>query len=275
MLFFKKNIVVCALLAATVSCASKQDKIDQKQSELHFGAGTQALINKDYNSALSNLMKANELRPGQADVLVNLAMAYYFKGHKDLAVRSLTEALKIEPKNSDALVNLASLHYEQNQIADAERLYKRVLEDLTYDKQARTYFNLSLIESEKRKNYTAAENYLHLSIKEDTNYCPAHLKLGILRFQQRKLQTALTAFKDAASGTCYDDPTPHYYQGLTLERLGRKGEARLKFEEVVNRFPSSPVAVSARTKILDLREHSPEFQTTTNQQTTPLNAPEF
>lgn len=275
MIFLKKSISLCALLTLLVSCASKQDKMKRKQSELHFGAGTQALINRDYNSALSNLMKANELQPGQADILVNLAMAYYFKGHKDLAIRSLNEALKIDPKNSDALVNLASLHYEQNNILDSERLYKRVLEDLTYDKQARTYYNLSLIESEKKKNYAAAEKYLHLSIKESSNYCPAHLKLGLIKYQQRKYKRALDSFKEASSGTCYEDPTPHFYLGLSLERLGRHGEARMKFEEVVNRFPSAPVAASARAKVIELRGHSPELQTSSNQFSTQLNSPEF
>ncbi len=275
MLFLKKSISLCALLTLLVACASKQDKINKKQAELHFGAGTQALINRDYNSALSNLMKANELRPGQADVLVNLAMAYYFKGHKDLAIRSLNEALKIEPKNSDALVNLASLHYERNNFSEAERLYKKVLEDLTYDKQARTYFNLSLIESEKKKNFSAAEKYLLLSIKENANYCPAHMKLGLLKYQQRRFTQSLDAFKDAALGTCYDDPSPHYYQGLALERLGRLGEARMKFEEVVNRFPSAPITASARTKVIELRNHSPELQTSSNQLQTKLNSPEF
>lgn len=275
MIFLKKSISLCALLTLLVACASKQDKIKKKQSELHFGAGTQALINRDYNSALSNLMKANELHPGQADVLVNLGMAYYFKGHKDLAVRSLSEALKIEPKHSDALVNLASLHFERGNFNESEKLYKRVLEDLTYDKQARTYFNLSLIESEKRKNYSAAENYLLLSIKENSNYCPAHLKLGLLKYQQSKLEPALRAFKEASSGICYEDPAPHFYQGLTLEKLGRFGEARMKFEEVVNRFPDAPITVTARTKIIELKDFSPELQTSSNQLQTQLNSPEF
>jgi Tfp pilus assembly protein PilF len=271
MIFLKKFFSLCALMTLLVSCASKQEKIKRKQSELHFGAGTQALINRDYNSALTNLMKANELHPGQADVLVNLAMAYYFKGHKDLAIRSLNEALKIDSKNSDALVNLASLYYEQNKISESEKLYKRVLEDLTYDKQARTYFNLALIESEKKKNFSSAEKYLLLSIKENANYCPAHLKLGLLQLQQRKLEPSLKSLKEAASGICYDGPAPHFYQGLVLEKLGRFGEARMKFEEVVNRFPSDAMAVNARTKVIELKEYSPEIQTSSTQ----LNSPEF
>lgn len=270
----RKSIAICALSTLLVACASKQDKINKKQSELHFGAGTQALINRDYNSALTNLMKANELRPGQADVLVNLAMAYYFKGHKDLAIKSLDEALKIDPKNSDALVNLASIYYERSNINEAEKLYKRVLENLTYDKQARTYFNLSLIESEKRKNFTSAEEYLHLSIKENANYCPAHLKLGLIKYQKRDFKNALSAFKNAISGTCYEDPKPHYYLGLTFERLGRFGEARMKFEEIINRFPSAPITASARTKVIELRNHGPELKTSSNQSTR-LNSPEF
>lgn len=247
------KMVLLSLLMVMVSCASKNKEVKSKQASLYFGAGTQALMEHQYTDALANLLKANELNPENTDILTNLAMAYYFKGEKQMAIDHLKQALKADPKNSDAKVNLASIHYEDNRIAEAEALYKEVTKNLTYDKQARTYFNLGLIELDKKKNVSAAEKYFRLSIKEDVNYCPSHLKLGLIQYSRRHFNQALKTFKDATLGTCYESPAPHYYQGLTMIELRRFDDARMKFEEVKNRFGNDAYAASARTKLVELR----------------------
>lgn len=274
--FQSTKLALLSLLLFAVSCASNEQKVRAKQADLYFGAGTQGLMEQDYTTALTNLLKAHELDPESSEILTNLGMAYFFKGQRDLAVKSLKDALKLKETNSDAKVNLASIYYQEGRINEAEALYKQVVGDLTYDKQARTYYNLALIELEARRNAQAAEKYLLLSIKEDINYCPSHLKLGMIQQERRMLQTALKTFKDATLGTCYDSPAPHYFQALTLAQLGRADEARMKFEEVINRFRSDAYAVKARAKVVELNEirnnyHSIESRTPRKV----LESPEF
>jgi Tfp pilus assembly protein PilF len=248
-------MLLLSLLLALVSCASNKDnELKIKQASLYFGAGTQALMERQYTEALANLLKANELQPENTEILTNLAMAYYFKGEKTEAITNLKQALKVDPKNSDAKVNLASMYFEDNRIAEAEGLYKEVLRNLTYDKQARTYYNLGLIELEKKNDSKAAEKYFRLSLKEDVNYCPSHLKLGMIQYDRRHFNQALATFREATMGTCFESPAPHYYQGLTLIELRRFEDARMKFEEISNRFHTDIFAVKARTKIVELKE---------------------
>jgi type IV pilus assembly protein PilF len=249
--FKAAGLSLLAMLLLT-SCASRKDDLDIKQAGLYFGAGTQSLMDRQYTEALKNLLQANKLDPENSDILNNLGMAYYFKGEKELAVRTLNAALKINPDNSDAKVNLASMYFKEGRFADAEKIYKQVLKDLTYDKQARTLYNLGLIELQSNKDNVAAENYFKRSIKEDDNYCPAYNHLGLVQFSRRQFNSALKNFKEASMGTCVDSPGPHYYQALSLIELRRYDEARLKLDELSTRFKKSDYARKALQKAIEL-----------------------
>jgi type IV pilus assembly protein PilF len=235
------------------SCASK-DKLEKKQAGLYFGAGTQSLMSQNYTEALNSLLKANQLDPNNSDILNNLGMAYYFKGEQDLATKHLSRALEIDNTNSDAKINLASIYYRNGDIQNAEHIYKEVLKDLTYEKQARTYYNLGILEMEHKKNTVAAERYFTKAVKEDENYCPAYFQLGLINYNQRKYNLALRTFKDAGMGTCYDSPAPHYYQALTMIKLGEFTEARLKLNDIDTRFKKSIFAVKARSLMVEMNE---------------------
>lgn len=238
-------ITIC-ILATLVSCSSSKKK-QQEKAEIYFGAGTQSLMSQEYTDALANLLKANELDPENPDIINNLAMAYYFKGEKDLAIKTLKKSLSIK-ETSDAKVNLASIYFENRDLASAEKIYKSVLKDLTYEKQARTLYNLGLIELNRGK-LVNAENYFKKSAKEDSSYCPTFFQLGLLNYNRRHFEKALKNFREATIGTCYDQPAAHFYQGLSLNGLKRYHEAMMKFDEIDARFKSSEYAVRARKQL--------------------------
>ena len=267
------SLMIAALFLMT-SCASKKD-VKSKQAELYYGAGTQSLMQKQYTEALKNLIKANELDPNNSDILNNLGMAYYFKGEKEIAVKTLLRALEINKKNSDAKTNLASIFYKDGKVSEAEKMYKQVLKDLTYDKQARTLFNLGILELKAKGNTVSAENYFKKSIKEDDNYCPAYYHLGLLQFNRRQFNSALKNFREAAMGTCYESPAPHYYQALSLIELRRYEDARLKLDDIDTRFKKSAFAAKARAKSIEINElenrKSPESHASRNV----LESPDF
>lgn len=251
--FFNKIFVILTLVIFLAACSSKSDK-RKHQSQLFFGAGTQSLMTQDYTDALTNLLKANELDPENAGILTNLGMAYYFKGERELAVKTLKKSLELDDDNSDAKLNLASIYFKDGDFNNSEKIYKSVLKDLTYDKQARTLYNLGVIELQ-RKRLSSAENYFKKSIKEESNYCPSYFQLGLIQYEKRQLNLALKNFREASMGTCYDSsPGAHYYQGLTLTGLKRFNEARMKFDELDARFKSSEYAAMARSKMMELNE---------------------
>lgn len=250
---FYKNTFILVLTILVTACSSKSNKT-QQQSEIYFGAGTQSLMSQDFTDALKNLLKANELDPDNDKILNNLGMAYYFKGERDLAVKTIKKAIKVNNENSDAKVNLASIYFKDGDYKNSERIYKTVLKDLTYEKQARTLYNLGVIELQ-RKKVSAAENYFKKSIKEESNYCPSHYQLGLINYVQKQYNSALKSFKEATMGTCYENsPAAHYYQAVTLTSLKRFTDARLKYDEIDARFKTSEYAAKARIKMMELNE---------------------
>ena len=269
------GLILSAVLFGLVSCASSKPKEINKTAQIYFNAGTSSLMSKDYTEALTNLLKSNELEPNNTDILNNLGMAYYFKGDSDLALKALGQSLKIDPKNSDARTNMASIYYHNGKFQEAESIYKEVLKDLTYDKQARTYYNLGVLELEKKQNSTQAEKYFNLALKEAEDYCPAHYKLGSIAFSRRQFNKAYTSFREATMGTCLNSAAAHFHQALAMIELRKFSDARMKLDEVENRFKNSTYAVKARAKMLELDDMENQYKTIEARSPRKVMSPEY
>jgi tetratricopeptide (TPR) repeat protein len=251
--FIQKYALMLGLIFVVMACSSTASKKKLNQSKIYFGAGTQSLMSQDYTDALANLMKANELDPENPGIITNLAMAYYFKGERNMAIKLLKKSIDLKEDNSDAKLNLASIYFHDGDLKSAEKFYKLVLKDLTYDKQARTLYNLGILENRKN-NQVAAMNYFKKSIKEDSSYCPSYYQIGLIKYQQKQYSASLSNFRDAAMGTCMESAGAHYYQGLSLLGLKRYMEAQMKFDEIDARFKTSEFAAKARKKMTELVE---------------------
>lgn len=270
------GLVLFAILLTVVSCASKPKEMD-KIAQIHFNAGTQSLLNQDYTDALTSLLKANAIETDNSEILNNLGMAYYFKGDSSLAMKCLKRALELNPKNSDARSNIASIYYQEGRTQEAEKLYKEVMKDLTYDKQARTFYNLGLLEIEKKNNPEEAEKYFLASLKEAQDYCPSHFQLGKIQFARRQYKKAYSSFREATMGVCLNSATAHYHQALSLIELRRYTDARMKLDEVQRKFSKTVFATKANQKLLELDEIE-KNQSTLEAKTAPrkvLQSPEF
>ena len=245
-----RPLIFALLSVLLTACASAPEKT-QKTSDIHYGYGTEELMQQNYTQAISHLLKAVELEPKNAEIHNNLGMAYYFKGEKELARQHVQRALELDPKNTDALSNLASLSFEEGDMQTAERLYVRALKDLTYEKHARTYYNLALIEM-RRNNPEKALAFLNNSVKENDSYCPAWLQKGIVDYRARRFEEASRNFIKARMGACANQPAPLYWLGTTEIELGDYFTARTRFNELVNKFSDSPFANMAQRKLTEL-----------------------
>jgi tetratricopeptide (TPR) repeat protein len=254
------GLLLFAVLFSLMSCSSRPKEMDRK-ARIYFSAGTQSLMTRDYTDALNNLLKANEKEKNNPEILNNLGMAYYFKGDTNLALKCLKRTLELNPRNSDARTNIASIYLEEGRLNEAEVLYKEVLKDLSYDKQARTYYNLGILELEKKNNLDQAEIYFKASIKETEDYCPSHYKLGNIYFKRREFNKAYTSFREATMGTCLNSAPAHYQQALTMIELRRYNDARMKLDEIQNRFAKTTFAVKARSKLLEIDDLEKNYKT--------------
>ncbi|MFT6632454.1 MAG: tetratricopeptide (TPR) repeat protein [Bacteriovoracaceae bacterium] len=233
-----------------ISCATKQVKISkiEKRAEIYYNQGTQELVSKNYTLALKHLMEANILKPDDSRILNNLGMAYYFKKKHNRAVGYVKRSIKIDPKNTKARLNLATIYMALSKYNEAKNQYDIVLDDLTYEGQYRTYYNIGLLYMKQGKD-TEAVNYFKQSIAENSSFCASHFLLGELYFKNRNFEKALASFKASGYGTCYNNPKPIYHQALSYIKLKQYDTAKLKLEEIIERFSPSEYEQKASKKI--------------------------
>jgi type IV pilus assembly protein PilF len=271
-----QKFFILGFILMLASCSTtKKEVVMSEKAELYYSSGTQNLLDQRYTEALQFLTKANEISPNNPKILNNLGMAYYLKGHRDLAVKTIEHALQLDDGNTDARSNLAAIAMKENDYPRAEQLLNEVLKDLVYDKQAITYYNLGIVYL-KRNDPAKAKEYFMKSIAEDSSYCPSHFRLGVFSYQKRKFKEALDSFKEASMGVCYQDPSPIYYQAITLIEMGNFDEARIKLNEVDSRFPKSEYSSKARMKLMNITHLENKYNNQTYQATgSKMESPEF
>lgn len=258
-------LTLAALLLA--SCATNSNDLknqtpDEKKSEVYYGQGTNELVNKNYSQALTYLTKAKELNPKDSRVRNNLGMSYFFRDQIGLAEEQLKKAIDLDDKNTDARMNLGSLYLSQKNYKAARIQFLAVLEDLTYPNQFRNYYNLALASLNEGDRRMAFE-YLAKSIKEKEDYCLSHYKLGEMYAEEYRFKQALDSFKESGKGTCVSEPGPHYQQAMALLNLNRPTEAKLKFQEITEKFPATRFGTMASIQIKKINNNNEEQSTRT------------
>ncbi len=253
----KNMMFYIAIQLVLVSCASTkeptEETAEQKKAAIYYQQGTEELISKNYSNALKYLLLANDLNPNDDKIKNNLGMAYYLKKQTAKAQTEIQKAISINPKNSDARNNLASIYLAQKKYKEALKEYQKVIEDLTYNKMFRVYYNVALIHKYENRDEQTLE-FLNKSIADNSDYCPAHFELGNYYTQKYKFKDALNAYNEATKGTCVTEPASHYEVAMTLIRLNRIGEAEIKFKDILEKFPKTNFAILAREEINKLQD---------------------
>lgn len=248
-----KIISLLVILTAFFSCASGERQTpEQKKANIFFNQGTQELQRGEYTKALTHLLKANKYNPDDSKILNNLGMAYYFKDAQAKAIILIKRSIKLDPTNSDAINNLGTIYLRANDLKKAEAMYKKVIKDLTYEFQFRTYYNLGIIEREKN-HIKKAFGYFKKSLQLEKAYCPSNFELGKIYYNSKKYSKALERFKNASYGKCYNDPDPVYYQALTHIKLDQFALAKEKLEDLISRFSLTKYETMARSQLRNIK----------------------
>lgn len=253
-----KTFISCLMLSFFFfSCAhnSQEKEVRSKRGEVLYSHGTAKLMSQEYPEALDLLMRASEDLPNDTRVHNNLGMAYYFMNRPVTAVQHLQRAIKINPKNSDARNNLASVYFSQGKFEDARKEYLMIQEDLVYRHQYRVKYNLALIYLRQGKRNEAIP-LLKQASEERDDYCAANYQLGLLYQQTFNYPQAFEWFQKASAGTCHGEPAPHFQQAEVLAAQNDYERAKLKYEEVLERFPRSPYSAMAQQKLNQLEKAS-------------------
>ena len=267
------GFLTLALLTGLLGCGSPHKKTNsQEKAALYYQYGSRQLVQKDYTSALENLLQANQLHPDNPDIINNLALAYYYKGRYPTAKKLLQKVLKHSPQHSDTLNNLGTLAMKEGNLDQAQECFERVSKHLLFKKQFITYHNLSKIAA-RRGQIALSRKYNEQSLQEFDRYCPALFHHGLLFYRQRQWVQANESFKRASQGTCYDYIGNHWYQAKSLRQLNQLGEAEQILEKIKVNFPRSPYLKKITTELKEIRKikNSTRYQERRNT----LNVPSF
>lgn len=245
------TLFLILLTACSTNNVNQDPSPSEKKAVVYYDQGTSELVEKNYQMALTNLLKAKDLDPNDSKIRTNLGMAYYFREQPEFAINELKEAISIDKKNTDAKMNLATIYMERNKLKEAKKLYEEVLTDLTYVALHRVHYNLAILNLKIGDRKSAFEE-LYKSIKEKEDYCLAHYKLGELYNEEYKYKEALNSFKDSSKGSCVNNPEPHLTMANVLIHLNKKAEAKIKLEYVIEKFNKTNLKIIAERKLKDL-----------------------
>lgn len=176
---------IIVLLFFISSCTSLKSKLSIQKATLYEKIGVSFLQQNNYPSALSRLLKAEQLDSQNARVQNYLGLSYFALKKYKRSIVHFKKAIALKPQQTEYKNNLAYSFILSKQYKTAFKILKHNLKDLTYPLQYKTYFYLSLIKT-KVKNFTSAKKLVTKSLNLNSTFCPANLQLAQILHKNKK-----------------------------------------------------------------------------------------
>ena len=156
----------------------------------------------DYSSnAMLTVLKALEINPNLVSARVFLSRLYIELEQYDLAQKELEQALQVNPVSLEALSMLAVVYYLERNLAEFERIEKRVL---TLNPQyAELYTTLADLAAQNRL-YRDAENFSRMAVTLDSKSWRGYGLLGMNQMRLGRMQQGRTNLEHSFKGDPYN-----------------------------------------------------------------------
>jgi type IV pilus biogenesis/stability protein PilW len=244
-------ITMMGCATSTMKSSTNEPPKEKELSEIHTDLATSALMSDDLPRAIENLRIAIEYNKNNHIAHNHMGLALLGRGKRDDALKSFLKALDIDPKYSDASVNVGTWYFSKGDYETARKFYERALDNLEYKRRFLPLTSLGHIEL-TLGNYDKAKEYLFQAINEAPDYCLAHMLLGNIYFRENRLEKAANEYKLSVKGMCVRNIEGQYELGVTYFRLKQFERARQAFNQIVDQFPNSPIAVKAGEKLREM-----------------------
>lgn len=233
-------------LAACTSAVKKEEN-----AGIHLRLGESLLQEGRPTQALAELIKANDLDPGNPVIRNTLGVAYLEKGMVRPAIRQFEKALELDPNYAEAYNNLGAALLQDGRIQEAIASLHKALENPTYTTPHFAYFNLGRAYF-ALKEYEKARGAYGEAVKLSPSYSLAYHGLGLAWKASGNLQEAAEALKKALEHAP-KFAQAHFDLGEVLLALNQISLARLAFQEVLHLVPEGDLAKRARDRLLELK----------------------
>ena len=239
-LFFALFVISCA----KVHSVSKKEKL----GNLNLWEGSRLLAEGKYPRAIRHLRASIKYVPQSYEAWGHLGIAYFHREKYRMAEKAFQQAIAINPKHGDAKNNLGLMYAKLGKSKEAERVFRENLENLEYEDQALTYYNLGNLYM-ARKRFLKARYFFQKSTKENPNYCQSWFRLSEVATHLKDNKAKELSLKKASSGLCYRFAQAHYQLGQFFLRQRRYESAKEKFSEIVEHFSMTAWADRAKEQL--------------------------
>ncbi len=244
--------LVTATLAVVGCSGAPAPNLNERRSEVLAEAGVDALEHKDYTAALRTLTEAAKYSPKSPAIWTNIGIAYMGKGEVERAEETWKKVLLLDHNHNDARLNLGILYMEKRRYPESERMLKEAAKELSYTKLHQVAYQLALLYLSQKKPLLA-EQQLKIAVRENSTYCPAWLRLGLLQKERGDYSEAAQSLKGSVMGTCYKNPQAHYEIATLYLKAQEFKLAKTKLLEIIQLFPTSEWASKSEATLNMIR----------------------
>jgi len=200
----------------------------------HLFRGASYLLDENYEKALEDFRYAEQLRPNDERVCVNIGVALYRTGNIDMANKYFKKALNINPKFYRTLQNLGLLKVKTGNLDEAYHYFQQAF------KQHPSYFvacELGRI-SKELGNTSNAIYYFNVALKQRPEDKQTHVRLGAIYADLHRFMLARSHLEIAIN---IGATSPEIYLAcskLCME-LGDTNSAIVNLEKAVKQNPNN------------------------------------
>jgi tetratricopeptide (TPR) repeat protein len=198
-----------------------------------FAWGSEMLLHRTYEPAISIFEKAAELYPKSPRILIGQGLALYSRGIYDKAVNALIAAADLNPQDARCYVFLSKAYNSSPLQADeVVQRFRRYAELQPNNALAQYYYAVSLWKGKRVENSNvdpgSVEALLKRAIALDDSLADAHVQLGNLYADQRQYEKSIPEYQHALE-LDPDLADAHYRLATDLVHTGQKESAQKEF----------------------------------------------
>jgi type IV pilus biogenesis/stability protein PilW len=239
-------ILSIVLTISLLSCGASMEK-KRAQAKATRELGEAYMRQGSYTEALKEMLKAENLNPGDHLIQNDLGLIYMSKFRYDLAEKHFKKAMAIKPDYAAAINNLGTVYLAQKDWHAAIKTFKSLEGNLLYatphyplSNLGVAYYNLG--------DYHNAERYYLRSLDLEPNFPYALRGLGRTYIAMVKIPEAVSVLEKAVR----EAPMwPELYldMGTAYRMAGQYTKALMAFNKVPELAPDSSAAEQAQAEI--------------------------
>ena len=244
-------ILALVFMVSLLSCTASQEK-KQAQAKAARELGEAYMRQGGYTEALKELLKSEELNPGDHLTQNDLGLIYMSKYRYDLAEKHFKKALAIKPDYAAAKNNLGTVYLAKQDWHAAFKTFKSLEGNLLYatphyplSNLGWAYYNLG--------DYRTAEMYYQRALDLEPNFPIALRGLGRTYIAMVKIPEAVSVLEKAVR----EAPVwPELYldMGKAYQMAGEYTKALLAYNKVPELAPDSDAADTALEEIKKMQQ---------------------